>query len=135
LDRMGEHGVTINRVINAGGIPQKNDVLNQVYADVLGRPVLVPSSTVVGVGSAIFAFLAVGTFKTVEEAQAKISPPHRVFLPRPSEQVVYDEIYGLFRRLYFALGEPGNGGVGDVLPTLIRLKETVREEVPVTAVT
>ena len=46
LDRMAEHGVNIKRVINAGGIPQKNNVLNQVYANVLGRPVLVPSKSV-----------------------------------------------------------------------------------------
>ena len=36
LDRMAGHGVHIKRVINAGGIPQKNDTLNQVYANVLG---------------------------------------------------------------------------------------------------
>ena len=42
LDRMAANGVNIKRVINAGGIPQKNDVLNRVYANVLGRPVLVP---------------------------------------------------------------------------------------------
>ena len=71
LERMAEHGVHIKRVINAGGIPQKNNVLNQVYANVLGRPVLVPSKSVVSLGSAIFAFLAAGTFKTVEEAQAQ----------------------------------------------------------------
>jgi len=58
LDRMAEHGVDIKRVINAGGIPQKNNVLNQVYANVLGRPVLVPSKSVTSLGSAIFAFLA-----------------------------------------------------------------------------
>jgi len=45
LDRMSEHGVTIRRVINTGGIPQKNAVLNPVYANILGRPVLVPSSS------------------------------------------------------------------------------------------
>jgi L-ribulokinase len=75
LDRVDAYGVQIKRVINAGGIPQKNDVLNQVYANVLGRPVLVPSRSVVGLGSAIFAFLAAGTFKTIEEAQDKICPP------------------------------------------------------------
>ena len=37
LERMAEHGVPIRRVINAGGIPQKNAVLNQVYANVLGN--------------------------------------------------------------------------------------------------
>ncbi|MGA8110973.1 MAG: ribulokinase, partial [Acidobacteriaceae bacterium] len=35
LDRMAAHGVPVTRIINAGGIPQNNKVLNQVYADVL----------------------------------------------------------------------------------------------------
>ena len=69
-----------------GGIPQKNDVLNQVYANVLGRPVLVPSKSVTSLGSAIFAFLAAGTFKTIEDAQKKICPSNRVFEPDKSEQ-------------------------------------------------
>src|SRR6185369_12734132 len=42
LDRMSEHGVPIHRVIHGGGIPQKNPVLNQVYASVLNKPVMVP---------------------------------------------------------------------------------------------
>src|SRR6184192_3017363 len=119
LDRMAAHGVHIKRVINAGGIPQKNNVLNQVYANVLGRPVLVPSKTVVSLGSAIFAFLAAGTFKTIEEAQDKICPPHRQFNPDKSEQSVYNELYPLYNKLYFAFGQPAKNGIGDVLPTLI----------------
>ena len=42
LERMEEHGVPIRRVINGGGIPQKNAVLNQVYANVMRKPILVP---------------------------------------------------------------------------------------------
>jgi L-ribulokinase len=127
LDRMAEHGVTIKRVINAGGIPQKNNVLNQVYANILQRPVLVPSSNVVGLGSAIFAFLAAGTFPTVEAAQQAICPAHKVFQPQPSEQRVYDDLYPLYRKLYFAFGEPGKGAFGDVLPALIRTAEAVNQ--------
>ncbi len=123
LDRMAENGVHIKRVINAGGIPQKNDVLNHVYADVLGRPVLVPSKNVVSLGSAIFAFLAAGTFKSVEEAQDKICPSHKVFSPDKSQQSVYDSLYDLYRNLYFAFGDPGKGAVGNVLPALIRISE------------
>lgn len=125
FDRMTEHGVTVKRVINAGGIPQKNDVLNQVYANVLQRPVLVPSGNVVGLGSAIFAFLAAGTFPTVEAAQKAVCPPHKVFQPQPSEQRVYDDLYPLYRKLYFAFGEPGKGALADVLPALIRTAEIV----------
>src|SRR6266700_3049971 len=79
FDRMATNGVRVQRVINAGGIPQKNEVLNRVYANVLGRPVLVPTKSVTSLGSAIFAFLAAGTFKTIEEAQDKICPPNRVY--------------------------------------------------------
>src|SRR5437773_2048940 len=46
FDRMASNGVRVQRVINAGGIPQKNEVLNRVYANVLGRPVLVPTKPV-----------------------------------------------------------------------------------------
>ena len=105
---MAEHGVSIKRVINAGGIPQKNEVLNQVYANVLGCPVLVPTKSVVSLGSAIFAFLAAGTFKTVEEAQERVCPPHKEYLPDLNEQAVYDVLYPLFRKLYFAFGTPGD---------------------------
>lgn len=122
LDRMESNGVRIQRVINAGGIPQKNDVLNRVYASVLGRPVLVPTRSVTSLGSAIFAFMAAGTFKTIEEAQDKICPPHRVYEPDRSEQRIYDELYRFFSRLYFAFGKK-DADMGDVLPGLIRISE------------
>ena len=125
LDRMAGNGVHIKRVINAGGIPQKNDVLNQVYADVLGRPVLVPSKSVVSLGSAIFAFLAAGTFKTIEEAQDKICPGHRTFKANESAQHIYEDLYPLFSKLYFTLGQRGGNGMGDILPTLIAVAASV----------
>jgi L-ribulokinase len=124
LDRMEGHGVHIKRVINAGGIPQKNDVLNRVYANVLGRPVLVPAKSVVSLGSAIFAFLAAGTFKTVDEAQDKICPPNKTFQPDKSEQGVYEELYALYSKLYFSFGQAAGGELGKVLPTLIRVAES-----------
>ena len=124
LDRMEQNGVTVRRVINAGGIPQKNDVLNQVYANVLGRPVLVPSGSVVSLGSAIFAFLAAGTFKTVEEAQDALCPQYKVFQPEVSAKRVYDQLYSLYGKIYFAFGQAQNPDYGNVLPVLIRLSES-----------
>jgi L-ribulokinase len=121
LDRMAEHSVHIKRVINAGGIPQKNNVLNQIYANVLGKPVLVPSKSVVSLGSAIFAFLAAGTFKTVEEAQDKICPEHVVFSPEVAAQETYDALYPLYQKLYFGFGQPQDARFGDIMPTLINL--------------
>jgi len=120
LDRMEENGVHIKRVINGGGIPQKNGVLNQVYANVLGRPVLVPSGSVLSLGSAIFAFLAAGVFKSVEEAQEEICPEHKTYTPQPDAQKVYEKLYAVYRNLYFAFGDPKQGALGQVLPTLIQ---------------
>jgi len=125
LDRMAAHDVQIKRVINGGGIPQKNNALNQVYADVLGRPVLVPNKSVVSLGSAIFAFLAAGVFKTIEEAQDKICPSYRTFLPKESAQATYEKLYPLYSKLYFTLGQRENNGLGDVLPTLIAVSESL----------
>lgn len=127
FDRMAEHGVTVKRVINAGGIPQKNDVLNQVYANILRRPVLVPSSSVTSLGSAIFAFLAAGTFRTVDEAQDKICPSYKVFQPDAGEQAIYDRLYSLYRELYFALGQPQQSLFGRILPELIQVSESVNK--------
>jgi L-ribulokinase len=133
LDRMAEHGVDIKRVINAGGIPQKNDVLNHVYANVLGRPVLVPDKNVVSLGSAIFAFLAAGTFKTVDEAQDKICPDHKEYRPDKHQQSVYDPLYSVYRNLYFAFGSPGNTSFASILPTLIRTAEKAKGNLKITA--
>lgn len=130
LDRMAENGTQIERVINAGGIPQTNTVLNQIYANVLGRPVLVPSSKVTSLGSAIFAFMAAGIFQTIEEAQRQICPSHTVYKPEPDAERVYSELYPLYRRLYFDFGQPTKGMFGDVLPALIKIaaEQTVAEE-------
>ena len=127
FDRMAEHGVRVKRVINAGGIPQKNVALNQVYANILGRPVLVPSSSVTSLGSAIFAFVAAGTFQTIEEAQDKICPSYKVFQPESAGQKTYDQLYPLYRELYFALGQPKQSPLGKVLPDLIRISESIHK--------
>ncbi|MGB6484481.1 MAG: ribulokinase [Candidatus Acidiferrales bacterium] len=120
LDRMAEHGARIERVINAGGIPQSNVALNQVYANVLRRPVLVPSRKVTSLGSAIFAFLAAGTFKTIEEGQQKVCPPHIAYHPQADAEKVYDRLYAMYRRLYFDFGSGATRtAFGDVLPQLI----------------
>ena len=123
LERMQEYGVPIQRVINGGGVPQRNEVLNRVYANVFNKPVLVPESEVTSLGSAIFAFLAAGRFKTIEEAQAALCPSYRTVEPDPAAAAVYEELYPLFRKMYFAMGRADAGAVaaGDILPALRRI--------------
>lgn len=128
LERMEEHGVPVNRIINGGGIPQRNPVLNQVYANVMGKPILAPAGDVTSLGSAIFAFLAAGTFRTPEEAQDKLCPGYTTFEPQPAAAAVYRDLYALYRKLYFAFGERRSGAVeiGEVLPELRRIAARAR---------
>jgi L-ribulokinase len=128
LERMEEYGVPIRRVINGGGIPQKNEVLNRVYANVLNKPVLVPKSEVTSLGSAIFAFLAAGVFSSIEEAQDALCPSYRTVEPDPAAAKVYQRLYTLYRKLYFGLGQAGAPAValGDVLPELRRVASAAR---------
>jgi L-ribulokinase len=130
LERMQEGGTPIHRVINGGGIPQKNDVLNRVYANVLNKPVLVPETEVTSLGSAIFAFLAAGTFKTVEEAQNALCPKYRTIEPQAAAAKTYEELYAIYRRLYFAFGRKSSDAVhlGDVLPSLRIIAANARKE-------
>jgi L-ribulokinase len=120
LDRMRANGVPIHRVIHGGGIPQKSAVLNQVYANAFNAPVLVPEQPITSLGSALFAFLAAGTFKTLEEAQKALCSPYREVKPDPAAAKVYDEIYAMYKPLYFALGDPGSAPteIGLILPRL-----------------
>jgi L-ribulokinase len=129
LERMEEHGTAIHRVINGGGIPQRNEVLNQIYANVLNKPVLVPESDVTSLGSAIFAFLAAGTFSTIEEAQGALCPSFRVVEPDQAAAATYERLFTLYRKLYFAMGnrdaEPVS--LGEILPELRLISEDSRK--------
>jgi L-ribulokinase len=128
LERMAEYGVPIERVINAGGIPQNNAGLNQVYANVLNKPVLVPNSPPTSIGSGIFAQLAAGIYPSVEEAQQRMCPQHRVFSPDPHQAAICEELFALYRQVYFAFGDgSAQGTLAEVLPRLRTIAAQVRK--------
>jgi L-ribulokinase len=129
LERMAEHGVRVDRVINAGGVPQKNEVLNRVYANVLGKPVLVPAGLPTSLGSGIFALLAAGAYRTIEEAQAAVCLPLRTVDPDPKAAAVYQQLYPHYRDLYFSLGKRDASALplGRVLPELRKVAAQARK--------
>src|SRR5207302_10359179 len=101
---------------------------NRVYANVLNKPVLIPQADVTSLGSAIFAAVAAGSFRTIEDAQKKLCPPYRTVEPDPAAARVYEQLYGIYRELYFAFGAATSGSVpaGRVLPALRRLAAAAR---------
>jgi L-ribulokinase len=106
LERLQKYGVPIHRVINAGGIPQRSEILNRVYASVLNKPILVPAASATSIGAAIFALLAIGAFQSVEAAQQALSPTLRSVEPVAHDVQVYEALHARFRELYFTLSEP-----------------------------
>ncbi|MFZ0821453.1 MAG: ribulokinase [Candidatus Acidiferrales bacterium] len=128
FERMEDCGVRIQRVIHAGGIPQKNEKLNQVYADILKKPVLVPQGDVTSLGSAIFAFMPAGAFRTIEEAQDALCPAYKVFEPESESVSVYQELFPLYKKLYFGFGQRNSAAteIGDVLPAIRKIAAEVR---------
>jgi len=123
VERMAEHDVPVERIINAGGIPRRNRLLNQIYANVLDLPVAVPRSDTTGLGAAMFAFVAAGTFQTIDEAQAALGPGYDVVEPDLAGAVTSEALFQQFRQLYFALGQSGSEpiAVDRVMPELRRL--------------
>jgi L-ribulokinase len=129
LERMAEYGTPVERIINGGGVPQNNAVLNQVYANVLGKPVLVPDGVPTSLGSGIFAMLAAGAFDSIEKAQESMCLTYKVIQPQPDAVAIYEKLFPLYRQLYFALGTADAKAVplGGVLPKVRAIADKVRQ--------
>jgi L-ribulokinase len=132
VERMREYGVPIDRVVCCGGIAEKNDLFMQIYADVLGQPMLIagsPQTPALGaaVSAAVTAGAAAGGYETWTEAQDRMtSVKEKGFEPRRAAQKTYDELYAIYRELHDAFGLPASGGrpeLGSLMKRLLAIKE------------
>jgi L-ribulokinase len=106
IDRLEEHGIEINEIVCCGGIAEKNPMLMQIYADILGRKLLISNSAEsCAMGAAVFGAVAAGKFENAEAAQEKIcSFKDRIYEPQPEAQKVYNKLYGLYTELHDSFG-------------------------------
>ena len=131
VERLAECGVPIDRIVCCGGIAAKNDLFMQIYADVLGRPMLLAGSTQTpALGAAISAAVAAGAegggYATFEEAQARMtSLSDERFDPDPGAQAVYDELFAMYRELHDSFG--GAAGAEADFPSLMKRLLALRE--------
>jgi L-ribulokinase len=131
VERMREHGVPLERVVCCGGIAEKNDVFMQIYADVLGQPMLIagsPQAPALGaaVSAAVTAGSAGGGYDSWTEAQDRMTTmKSKRFEPRPGAKVVYDELYGIYRELHDAFGgvAGARSDFASLMKRLLALKE------------
>ena len=120
-------------MVCCGGIAEKNDLFMQIYADVLGHPMLVagsPQTPALGaaIAAAVAAGAAAGGYDRFEDAQRRMtSLKERRYVPYAGAQRVYDELYALYRRLHDAFGGiAGPADLGRVMKDLLALQERSR---------
>jgi L-ribulokinase len=124
VERMREYGVAIDRVVCCGGIAEKNDLFMQIYADVIGQPMLIagsPQTPALGaaVAAAVTAGAAQGGFDAWTDAQDRMtSLKEKRFEPNPQAKQVYDRLYGIYRELHDTFG--GVAGSGADLSSLMK---------------
>lgn len=110
-----QYNIPIHTIYAVGGIAHKNPLLMQIYADVLGREIRVPSTRQAGArGAATFAAAAGGVFADPVEAVQKLACPcAAVYTPDPSKKSQYDHLYEQYCRLseYFAHENPVMKGI------------------------
>jgi L-ribulokinase len=126
IERMTEYGIPVERVVCCGGIAEKNDLFMQIYADVLGHPMLIAGSPQTpALGSAISAAVAagakVGGYDSFEAAQERMSSlKEKRFRPDADARAVYDELYTLYRELHDTFGGV-EGAKADLVSFMKRL--------------
>ncbi len=128
VERMEEHGVTIDRIVNTGGLAVKNATLMQIYADILGRPLLVAASDqTCALGAALFGAVCGGTL-SLEEVQRNCCRMREVvYRPIPENAAVYRELYGLYRTLHDSFGGVGRSAdLSRVMKDLIAIRQRQR---------
>jgi len=131
LERIEEYGVPVKTVVCAGGIAEKNPLLMQIYADVTGREMRVGrSAQACALGSAIAASVMAGVangghadFANAQRAMAGWKDV--VYKPRRSEKATYNKLYKLYLKLHDNLGGVRNVNLGQVMKTLLEIKESV----------
>lgn len=128
INRMEEHGIKIDEVVNTGGLAVKNATLMQIYADILGRPLKVAASDqTCALGAAIFGVACSGTANIAEVQEKCCQMREREFTPIPENQAVYQEIYALYKTIHDAFGRSGwSGEVSGIMKELISIRQRQR---------
>jgi L-ribulokinase len=129
IEAFNKNGVVVNEIVACGGLPERNKMLMQIYADVSGREMKVAASQQAGaLGSAMFGAVAAGSraggYDTIFEAAKHMAHlKDEKYTPIPENKAVYDRLFEEYGRLYDYFGR----GENDVMKRLKRLRDEVRD--------
>jgi L-ribulokinase len=125
VDAFHSNGVEVQELYACGGLPQRNQLLMQIYADVTNREIkIADSKQTPALGAAMFGAVAAGAeqggFASIVEAAEKMARVREEsFKPIPENVAVYEKLYNEYSKLhdYFGRGE------NDVMKRLKAIKE------------
>ena len=129
IDAFESKGLAIEELYACGGLPERNQLLMQIYADVTGRNIKVArSSQTPALGSAMFGAVAAGPeaggYATITDAAARMAGlKDVVYRPDPDRAVIYEELYREYVQLHDYFGR----GPNDVMKRLKALRARVRQ--------
>ena len=133
IEAFEREGVEVKELVAAGGLPEKNALLCQIYADVTGRPLkLAGSAQAPALGSAMHAAVAAGIYPDIQHAAEKMGKlKDEVITPIPENQRVYNTLYAEYKKLYDLFGR----GENDVMKTLKRVRREAKRSNDTSAAT
>lgn len=114
VDAFHNSGVTVDELYACGGLPQKNRLLMQIYADVTNREIkIADSKQTPALGAAMFGAVAAGAgaggYDSIVEAAANMARvKQETFKPIPAHAAVYDELYREYALLHDYFGRGGS---------------------------
>jgi len=125
IETLESNGVPVYELVACGGLPDKNKLLMQIYADVTGREFKVTASKQTpALGSAMFGAVAAGKSSggydtIVEAAQNMTHLKEEVFQPSSKNRLVYDQLYKEYLLLHNYFGR----GTNDVMKRLKNIRD------------
>ena len=124
IEAFEREGVEVGELVAAGGLPEKNALLRQIYADVTGRPLkLAGSAQTPALGAAMHAAVAAGVYPDIHAAADRMGKlKEEVVTPIGENKAVYDLLYAEYKRLYDLFGR----GENDVMKTLKRVRREAK---------
>lgn len=124
IEAFERRGIPINRLVAAGGLPEKNALLKQIYADVTGKSMTLSGSPQApALGSAMHAAVAAALYPDIRAAAAQMGKVQSdVVQPIAENARLYDQLYADYKTLYDYFGRGGN----DVMKRLKQLRRELR---------
>ena len=107
VEQYENSGININSICAAGGIAQKDEMMMQIYADVLDREIRIAGSTQAGaLGSAIYASVAANIYPDVRTAAEKLSKSDvKTYKPIKKNVNSYKLLYKEYKVLHDYFGK------------------------------